>query len=106
MNVGRLKMTNPKPLAKWIPQVFGNPDGESWEISVIREDNEHGRRSWGWFDQDKLNISHNGGPCRWPLGPGLGKFMVELASKYAEYLNERESLGLEINSHVSLLDLK
>ncbi len=54
----------------------------------MREDNEHGRASWGWFDQRKFLVSHNGGPCNWPLAPGLGPVMVEIAHQLADYLNQ------------------
>lgn len=74
--------------AVWVAQVKGNPYGNSWEISVVRSDNEHGQLSWGWFDENKLLISHNGGPCRWPLAPGLAPLIVEVAHRYAEMLND------------------
>lgn len=74
-------------MSKWIAQVFGDPSSESFEISVVREDNEHGRKSWGWFDERKLLISSSGGPCRTKLAPGLAALMVELAEKYAAMLN-------------------
>lgn len=74
--------------SKWIVSVKGNPSGSSWEISVLRADNTHGIHSYGWFDEDKLLISHSSTPCRWPLAPGLGPFMVELANRYAAFLND------------------
>ena len=52
---------------KWTVQVFGKCGSDSWEISVVRLDNVHGKKSWGWFDDSKLLISHNGGPCHWPI---------------------------------------
>ena len=73
-------------MSPWVAQVFGDPDSESWEISVVRP-GTHGTISWGWFGKDKLLISHNGGPCRWPLAPGVGDLMVELANRYAASLN-------------------
>ena len=77
----------------WVSQVLGDPNGDSWEISVVRKDREHGRgrRSWGWFGDDKLLISHNGGPCHWPLAPGLGVQMVRIAKEYAARLNAEEA---------------
>lgn len=77
---------------KWIAQIKGNPNSSAWEISVVKKANEHGRRSWGWFDEDKLLISHNGGPCEWPLAPGIGLLMIELAKKYADYLNNGKDI--------------
>lgn len=81
-----------KICGKWILQVLGDPDSSSWEISVVREDNEHGRKSRGCFDKNKLLISHNGGPCSWSLAPGLGGVMVKIAQDYAESLNSKETI--------------
>ena len=91
---------------KWISQIKGNPNSKSWEISVVRENNDHGRASWGWFGADKILISHNGGPCDWPLGKGLGPLMVVLAEKYAEYLNKLEAGQVEDTERGFLLDFK
>ncbi len=74
-------------MAKWLVDVKGDVNSESWEVAIVREDNVHGRRSWGWFDQNKLLVSHNGGPCHWPLAPGLGPTMNEVAEKYCDALN-------------------
>lgn len=79
---------------KWIAQVKGDPYGVSWEISVVRSDNEHGQKSWGWFDDRKLLISHNGGPCQWPLAPGLGPMMIKIAELFAESLNDKRPFSL------------
>jgi len=78
---------------KWLAQVKGDPEANSWEISVVRSDNEHGQKSWGWFDERKLLISHNGGPCHWPLAPGLGKQMIQIAERYADDLNARDNFS-------------
>lgn len=71
----------------WLAQTLGDPNGKLWEISVVREDNDLGRRSLGWFNDQKLLISHSGSPCRWPLAPGLGPIMVEIANRYCDFLN-------------------
>ena len=76
-----------KPEYYWKVQIFGDPNGKSWEISVVRSDNKHGQSSWGWFDEHKLLIPHSGGPCNWPLAPGLGHEMVKIAEQYAAKLN-------------------
>lgn len=80
------------PPGKWIPLIQGDPNSKEWEISVVRE-NDFGRKSWGWFSEHKLLVSHNGGPCRWPLAPGLGPIMVKLAEKLAAHLNELEIIA-------------
>jgi len=83
---------------EWLPQVFGDPNTKSWEISVVHRDNKHGRKSWGWFDERKILISHNDGPCHCQLGRGLGPLMVEIANRYASYLNgEIDILQLHIS---------
>ncbi len=40
---------------KWIPNLL--QQGGNFEISVLREDNQHGRNSYGWFGEDKMAIS-------------------------------------------------
>jgi hypothetical protein len=86
---------------KWVVDVKGDPNGECWEISVLKESNEHGKSSFGWFDENKLLISHNGGPCSWPLAPGIGQLMIELAHKYADYLNNKNTLEIDITIKLS-----
>lgn len=62
----------------------------SFEICVIRERYEHGLRSYGWFDQNKLLISHNGGPCRFPLTKKILDKLLALAAEVAGELNQEE----------------
>ncbi len=73
---------------KWIAVVYGDPNGRSWEISVRRKSKYFD--SWGWFDENKLLVSHNGGPCDWPLAPGLGDIMVRVAEDLAAKMNGSE----------------
>jgi hypothetical protein len=86
----------PEPTCKdpstgpWEVQVFGKPCSESWEISVIRKNYEHGHYSWGWFDANKLLISHNGGPCRWPLIRPVWDRMIQAAHDTCNELNAAE----------------
>lgn len=80
-------------MAKWIVDVKGAACEEGFEISVLRDDNTHGKRSYGWFDRNKLLISHNGGPCRWPLTQKVWDKMVALAHEVADELNAEESRG-------------
>lgn len=76
-------------MGKWIVQIKGEECGKSFEISVVREDNQLGRASWGWFNEKKLLISHNGGPCNWPLTKIVWDKMVKLAEEIAADLNSR-----------------
>ena len=74
--------------ASWEVEVKGDKCGESFEISVIRKNNVHGHLSRGWFDKDKLLISHNGGPCHWPLIEPVWDRMIILAEEVAAELND------------------
>ena len=75
---------------KWLVQIKGRKCSDSFEISVVKRSNKHGRLSWGWFDDDKLLISHNGGPCHWPLIKVVWDKMVKLAHEVADELNVKE----------------
>lgn len=80
----------PKLTGRWHVQVKGGPMEPGFEISVIRDDYAHGHASWGWFDENKILISHNGGPCRWPLIPLVWDKMLRLAREVADELNACE----------------
>lgn len=59
-----LRKVRQEQLAKqWKVQIKGGRDSKNWEISVVRLDNLHGQRSWGWFDNTKLLVSRNGDSC-------------------------------------------
>jgi len=66
----------------------------SFEICVVREDNWLGQKSYGWFGGEKLLISHNGGPCQWPLHPKVLKKLLVLAQEVADELNREEEENL------------
>lgn len=74
---------------KWIVSVKGNGSTGSFELSVVRE-GHHGVESFGWFDGDKLLVTHNGGPCRWPVVPEIWDRLLKVAVEVAEELNRRE----------------
>lgn len=76
----------------WKVQVKGKRCSGSWEISVVREDNLHGQLNWGWFDDRKLLISHNGGPCRWPIKGYVFDQQVKIAEEVTGRLNSGQSL--------------
>lgn len=77
--------------AKWIVDIKGSANSESFEISVIREDNEHGKDSYGWHDENKLYISGSGGPCQDCLTEKVWGKMVILAQEVADEMNMEES---------------
>jgi hypothetical protein len=81
---------------KWVVDTKGGPDCSSFEISVVREDNKHGMASYGWFEDDRKRlISHNGGPCRWPVSEFVWDRLVLIANEYAHRLNYEETTGGE-----------
>ena len=73
---------------KWIVDVKGKKGSSSWEISVIKSTNSHGFESYGWFDDDKLLVSHSGGPCRWPICDFVWGKQIEIANELCEKLNK------------------
>lgn len=80
-------------MAKWVVDVKGCAGSECFEISVLRDDNNHGKRSYGWFGDEKLLITHNGGPCHWPLKPIVWDKVVNIAQDVAEELNAAEGFN-------------
>lgn len=75
---------------KWVVNKKGGPGSSNFEISVIRNNNTHGKQSYGWFGPDKLLITHNGGPCSWPLIKLVWRKQVALAEEVAAELNREE----------------
>jgi len=79
----------------WIVNTKGGPDKPSFEISVLRADNEHGIASYGWFDENKLLVCHNGGPDQTPVTTRMWEGLMELANAVASELNQAEVLREE-----------
>jgi len=81
----------------WVVNVFGKAGSKSFEISVVRSDNEHGMKSFGWFDGRKLLITHNGGPCDWPLTTYVWDEQIRVAGLICKRLNNHEIPWPETN---------
>lgn len=73
----------------WLVNVKGKA-GEVFEISVVRRTNNHGRLSYGWFDEDKLLISSSGGPCNYTVTPKVWAKLLKVAKEVADELNQKE----------------
>jgi|694.fasta_scaffold61293_14 hypothetical protein len=81
--------------AKWVVDVKGSvPPNQGvkdspidMEISVLRDDFEHGKRSWGWSCEDKLIISCEGGPCNIMVKQIILDKLVKVAQEVADELN-------------------
>jgi hypothetical protein len=86
-------MNHVKP-AKWVVHAkieSALREPAAFEICVLRDDNILGKRSYGWFDEKKLLISHNGGPCPWPLTQKVLTKLLAVAAEVADELNQEES---------------
>lgn len=77
----------------WEVNVKGGGPGELFEISVLRSDNDIGKRSYGWFDRNKLLISSSGGPCRNHIArESIWQRLLKVAEETAAEMNaESES---------------
>ncbi len=76
---------------KWVVQVFGKKCSSSWEISVTRSDHKP-MESWGWFGPTKFLVSHNGGPCTWPILAFVWDEQIKIANALCERLNNGETM--------------
>ena len=79
-----------EPFGLWVVHTKGGPGKESFEIAVCRENNRLAFESYGHFGEAKLLVSHNGGPCRWPVTDRIWAGLVKLAEEVAAELNEAE----------------
>lgn len=77
-------------MSKWVVDLKKNKDGTIGELSVIREDFEHGFLSYGWDGDDKKIVAGSGGPCGYKYDDRLSALLVKAANEYCELLNEAE----------------
>lgn len=75
----------------WVVNIKGGPEKMPFEIAILRDCNEHGKKSYGWFDENKILISHNGGPCCWPVPEIVWNRLIEVAYEVATELNDLEA---------------
>lgn len=71
----------------WMVNVKGEPN-ESFEISVVRTSNTHGRKSYGWFDENKIMISQN---VYEGVSERVFNKLIELAMEECDLLNKEEN---------------
>ena len=78
----------------WVAHSKGDWGQEYFEIYVIRQNNSHGFKSYGWFDPDiKRLITHNGGPCNWPIdNQHTWDLLIQVARTVANKLNNEEKV--------------
>ena len=85
-----------KAKGKWIVNIKGSFGKPSFEISIVRSDNKDGIRSYGWFDESKLLVSHSGGSCTWTVTREIWNGLIELAENEAKRLNTIEKNRREL----------
>jgi hypothetical protein len=68
----------------WIVDVKGGLDSQYFEISVLRSNNEHGIRSYGWFGPDKILISEGDSNS---ITASVWKKLIRVAYEIANELN-------------------
>ena len=79
---------------RWLVQTLGTPeDGGNFELSIVREDFDHGRRSWGWFGTAKIFISGqpDGFNCVFP--PCAWRHILAAAEATAAEMNQTEAVA-------------
>jgi len=74
--------------APWVVEVKGE-QGSSFEISIIRDNHEWGRTSWGWFCDEKLLISSEIHGA-WSVTPRIWDKLIETAQSIADEMNQQE----------------
>jgi hypothetical protein len=74
---------------KWQVQIHGEAESSHFEISIVNTQAiDRAQRHYGWFNHNKLLITHNGGPCHWPLTKLVWDKQVKLAQEVADHLNK------------------
>jgi len=76
--------------SKWIVHIKDERSNDCFEITVLREDNEHGIESYGWIDEDKLLISSSGGASEDLVTEKVWDKLVRVACEVARELNQEE----------------
>lgn len=71
---------------KWIVDVKGDCR-RAGEITVLREDNHHGKASYGWTRENKILIAGQGGPCEYTYHPEVWAGRLLVAHDIANKLN-------------------
>ena len=89
-------MTDQQQDPIWQVDKKGGPMRRSFEISVLRSDNQHGIDSYGWMDQDtKIFVACSGGPCNYPVTQFVWDRHLATAQALADHLNATRPLKRE-----------
>lgn len=86
-------MNTDQPTGRWIAHEkhfqARAKDARCFEVSVVREDNEHGRRSYGWLGPHKILIAS--GECAPRAWSALKPVLLKHATDTAERFNKEEA---------------
>lgn len=74
---------------RWFPQIKGDRTG-SFEISIVREDNFHGRKSYGWACSSKIMVLSQHALGAHPITQKMWDFAVAEANEMAKEKNNDE----------------
>lgn len=87
-------VASPKDFANippiWISVVKGSPD-DGFEISVAKS-SAHGVKSWGWFGEDKILISHSGTSGDIKIPQRVWDKLIKIANEVRDEMNNNESI--------------
>lgn len=84
-----------KPGRRWIVVEKGAPE-HAWELSIVRANNAHGIRSYGWFGDDKLVVATSGGPCNDVFHPTIANMLRDVADTVCAAFNQEETTPLPL----------
>ena len=80
-------------IGRWQIDVKGDwntaKEPEGYEISVLREDNKSGKKSFGWCDENKLLIASD--EVYGEISEEFWNKLVRLANQIADILNSEKS---------------
>ena len=81
---------------KWVVHSKGGPNQKHWEICIVKEDNEHGITSHGWYnDNNKIRVACSGGPCEYSTSPAMWIMLLNVAEQFAKIKNRNLHLERE-----------
>jgi|688.fasta_scaffold61293_13 hypothetical protein len=84
----KLLDTFDKRTNKWVVSIKGKVESQDFEVSVLRDDNKHGKLSYGWFGDNKLLIIQHGcGAYGIRItSPLIRKIVLDKSVKFAQEL--------------------
>ena len=88
---------------KWVVNIKGKVESQDFEVSILRDNNEHGKKSYGWFGDNKLLIygsGQGGGERHGIIRQIVWDKSVKFAQELADELNFSE-LHAELHGSIA-----